>query len=266
MAQGTAPFFLLQAFKFMIQIVVCVLSLLSPLTVQADTSGLEQMAAKLAELRAEVDRLQQELDQAKTAQRQKLEALGAQITQLEAEKRRQELALQKLKNEWESLSQKAPATSSTDAGLAESITRGVAALRRYVETSLPFKRTERLQALNDLEAKLKAGTPPKKLANELWALVEDELRLTRENGLYRQILPLAGGSSLVEVAKLGMVMLFFKTPDGRYGLARRTGDNWRYELVAHDSDRQRIAALMDALRKQIRQGYFELPVVYPDAF
>ncbi|MFN3918980.1 MAG: DUF3450 family protein [Methylohalobius sp.] len=244
----------------MIQIVVCVLSLLIPLTVQANTSGLEQMAAKLAELRAEVDRLQQELDQAKTAQRQKLEALGGQITQLEVEKRRQELALQKLRNEWESLSQKAPATSSTDAGLAESITRGVAALRRYVETSLPFKRVERLQALNDLEAKLTAGTAsPKKLAGELWTLVEDELRLTRENGLYRQILPLEGENALVEVAKLGMVMLFFKTPDGRYGLAQRQGDGWHYEIVSEGDDRERIATLMESLRKQIRQGYFELP-------
>lgn len=244
----------------MIYIVICVLSLLIPLTVQADTLRLEQMAERLAELRAEVDRLQQELDQAKADQRHKLEALGAQITQLEVEKRRQELALQELKNEWESLSQKAPATSSTDAGLAESITRGVAALRRYVETSLPFKRSERLQALNDLEAKLTAGTSsPKKLAGELWTLIEDELRLTRENGLYRQTLPLEGESALVEVAKLGMVMLFFKTPDGRYGLARRQEGGWHYEMVSQEGDRQRIAALMESLRKQIRQGYFELP-------
>lgn len=242
----------------MFRITVCVLSLLIPLAVQA--KGLEQMARQLAELRAEVDRLQQELEQAKGDHRQKLEAAGAQIAQLEAEKRRQELALEKLQSELEALRQKAPATPSGDAELAKSLEQGVAVLRQYIETSLPFKHAERLQALNHFEAKLQAGTaPPKKLANELWALVEDELRLTRENGLYQQIIPLEGASALVEVAKLGMVMLFFKTPDGRYGLAQREGDGWHYATVSQTDDQARIAGLMESLRKQIRQGYFELP-------
>ncbi len=259
MAQGTAPFFL-QGLKFMVRITVWVLSLLIPLAVQAKPSGLEQMARQLAELRAEVESLQQELDQAKGDHRQKLEALGAQIAQLEAEKRRQELALQKLQSELEALRQKAPATDTTDAELVKPLEQGIAALRRYIETSLPFKRAERLEALSQLEAKLGAGTaPPQKLASELWALVEDELRLTRENGLYQQIIPLEGASTLVETAKLGMVMLFFKTPDGRYGLTRRQGDGWRYETVSQTDDQKRIANLMESLRKQIRQGYFELP-------
>lgn len=244
----------------MLQITVCVLSLLIPLAVQAKTSSLEQMARQLAELRAEVDRLQQALDQAKGGHRQKLEALGAQIAQLEAEKRRQELALGKLQSELEALRQKAPSTQTTDAELVRPLEQGIAGIRQYIETSLPFKHTERLAALNNLEAKLKAGTiSPQKLASELWALVEDELRLTRENGLYQQIIPLEGKSALVEAAKLGMVMLFFKTPDGRYGLAQRQGNAWHYELASQTDDQERIADLMESLRKQIRQGYFELP-------
>ncbi|GAB6068499.1 hypothetical protein JCM13664_18190 [Methylothermus subterraneus] len=234
-------------------------SLIAPLPVQAEAPNLAPMARKLAELRAEVDRLQQELDQAKADQHQKLDALGAQIAQLEAEKRRQELALQKLKSEWEAVSQTAPTAANTDAELTQTLRQAIAALRRYVETGLPFKRSERLEALRELEAKLDNAASPKKLASELWALIEDELRLTRENGLYRQILPVEGNPALVEVAKLGMVLLFFQTPDGRYGLARRQGNDWEYVTVASKDDRQRIAALMESLRKQIRQGYFELP-------
>ncbi len=259
MAQGTAPFFL-QGIKLMVRITICALSLLISPAIQAKPSGLEQMAQKLAELRAEVDSLQQALDQAKGDHRQKLEALGAQIAQLEAEKRRQELALEKLQSELQALRQKAPSTQTTDSELVNPLEQGVAGLRRYIATSLPFKHAERLEALSQLEAKLRAGAaPPKKLVSELWALVEDELRLTRENGLYQQIIPLEGASTLVEIAKLGMVMLFFKTPDGRYGLTRHEGDGWHYETVSQADDQERIANLMESLRKQIRQGYFELP-------
>ncbi|MCX8048095.1 MAG: DUF3450 domain-containing protein [Methylohalobius sp.] len=234
---------------------------LFPLAVWAGPSNLEQLAKQLAELRTEVDQLQQELEQAKLNHRQKLEALGAQITQLEAEKRRQELALQKLQNELETAQKKtASAAQSNDPELVKPLQEAISALRRYIQDSLPFKQAERLEALKSLEAKLnEKASSPKKLTAELWALVEDELRLTRENGLYQQILPVDGNSALVETAKLGMVMLFFKTPDGRYGLAKRREDGWHYEIVSQTKDREDIAKLMDALRKQIRQGYFELP-------
>lgn len=238
--------------QIMLQIAVGILNFFIWQAAWAEASNLEQMAQRLAELRAQVDRLQQELDQAKDAQRLKLEALGTQLAQLEAEKRRQELVLQKLQSQWQNLSQKRPATSN-DAGLSEVLRQGMTALRHYLETSLPFKRSERLQALSELETKLQTGTAaPEKLAQELWALVEDELHLTRENGLYRQTLPIEGETALVEVAKLGMVMLFFKTPDGRYGLVRRREGNWSYELVSQSNDQDLIAALMESLRKQIR--------------
>ncbi len=234
--------------------------LLLGLSLKAQAADLKRLAEQLSELRAQVEHLQQELDQAKSAHRQKLEALGAQIVQLEAEKRRQELALEKLKSQRQSLSQKLPEASDTDAQLTETLRQSIAALRRYLDTSLPFKHKERIEALSELETKLQVNSAaPEQLANQLWTLIEDELRLTREIGLYRQILPVEGENALVETAKLGMVMLFFTTPDGRYGLAQRQQDRWSYAILAHKDDQQRVATLIESLRKQIRQGYFELP-------
>jgi regulator of replication initiation timing len=230
------------------------------LSLKAQAADLQRLAEQLSELRAQVERLQQELDQAKSAHRQKLEALGAQIVQLEAEKRRQELALEKLKSQRQNLSQKLPEASDSDAQLSQTIRQGIAALRHYLDTSLPFKHSERIEALKELEGKLQANSAaPKSLANQLWTLVEDELRLTREIGLYRQILPVDGENALVETAKLGMVMLFFTTPDGRYGMAQRQQDHWSYTILTQKDEKQRVATLVDSLRKQIRQGYFELP-------
>jgi hypothetical protein len=38
---------------------------------------------------------------------------------------------------------------------------------------------------------------------------------------------------------------------------------WRFELLDDAKDQERVARLFDSLRKQIRQGYFELPEALP---
>ncbi|WP_022949032.1 DUF3450 family protein [Methylohalobius crimeensis] len=226
----------------------------------AKTPDLDRLAQELARLRSEVNQLQQKLDQAKTHHHHQMEALGAQIAQLEAEKRRQVLSVKKLEANLEDIRRQVPADQVTGAELVPALQHAIGVLNEYIQSSLPFKRKERLQAVDAIANKLDQGTvPPKKLANQLWALVEDELRLTRENGLYRQTVSVNGQNALVDTAKLGMTLLYFRTPDGRYGMARRKNEEWRFEVTANPEDSQRIEHLMESLRKQIRQGYFELP-------
>ncbi len=102
--------------------------------------------------------------------------------------------------------------------------------------------------------------PPARAANRLWALYEDEFRLTRENGLFSQTIDLGRERVLADVVRLGSMALYFRTQDGRVGLARRADNDWRFVTVDDAADQERINALFDALRKQIRQGYFELPL------
>jgi hypothetical protein len=43
-------------------------------------------------------------------------------------------------------------------------------------------------------------------------------------------------------------------------MARRSADGgWVFETASDSPDRERIRTLFDSLKKQIRQGYFELP-------
>ncbi|MDW8478785.1 MAG: DUF3450 family protein [Xanthomonadales bacterium] len=136
----------------------------------------------------------------------------------------------------------------------------LSALEDFLRRALPFRLEDRLQALADLRQQIALGTiAPPRAANRLWALIEDELRIARENGLYSQTIPLGGERVLADVAKLGSVMLFFRTGDRRVGRAVPGGEGWRFELIEDPADRERILALFDALRKQIRQGFFELP-------
>ena len=99
--------------------------------------------------------------------------------------------------------------------------------------------------------------------NRLWAFVEDELRVTRENAIYTQSIDLQGENVLVEIAKLGSARMYFRTRDLKYGRAVETPQGWRFELLDSATDQELVARLFDSLRKQIRQGYFQLPNALP---
>lgn len=91
-------------------------------------------------------------------------------------------------------------------------------------------------------------------------MIEDEIRLSKENGIYQQTIILDGEKVLVDIAKLGTVFLFFKTKDNQSSMARKLAQGgWKFEMVDNAGDRERIRNLFDSLKKQIRQGYFELP-------
>ena len=133
-------------------------------------------------------------------------------------------------------------------------------LRARIAAGLPFKQAERLAQLDDLKRQLEGGAlPPPRAANRLWAAYEDEFRVTRENGIHSQTITLDGAEVLVDVAKVGSMMLFFRAPDGRVGMARRSGSDWRFEALTDEARQKQVLAYFDALGKQIRQGWFELP-------
>ena len=137
-------------------------------------------------------------------------------------------------------------------------------LRQQVSQGFPFKTGERLAELDEIESQLSAGVLPAQRAfNRLWAFIEDEMRISRENAIYTQSINLDGANVLVDIAKLGNAMMYFRTRDLQYGRAIEGSQGWRFELLADTADQEKTARLFDALRKQIRQGYFELPNALP---
>jgi hypothetical protein len=101
--------------------------------------------------------------------------------------------------------------------------------------------------------------------SRLWTFVEDEFRLTRENGLYQQTIEVDGQEHLADVVRIGSVALFFKTNQGAVGYAVPNANGYQYQAESNAEARKRIASLFDSFRKQIRAGYFELPNAIPTA-
>lgn len=226
----------------------------------------EPLAERLVTLRSEVEQLNHQLELLREEQRSTLAGLAAQRAELSAAAERQQLAAREAERKLEEVQARVGDVGADGDGLKTRIYAGLDALAAYIAAGLPFKREERIGELEAFRQQVASGAlPPARAINRLWAFFEDELRLTRDISLHPQTIALGQERVLGDVIKLGTMALYLRTSDGRFGLAEKAGGEWRFVVVEQADANRRIRALFDALGKQIRQGYFELPLVVQGA-
>lgn len=238
--------------------IACVSLSLAAAAPAQDSPG--ALAESLIKLRAEVEQINNDVELTRQEARTQAAALAAQRAELQAAVGRAELNVRKLREDLAKREAEADNAGVAGETLKPVLLAALDGLRQHIATGIPFKQAERLAELDELKRQLEAGTlGPPRAANRLWAFFEDEFRITRENGIYSQTIALDGKDVLADVAKVGSMMLFFRLSDGRVGAARKTGEAWRFEVFTDPADSKRVLAYFDALGKQIRQGWFELP-------
>ncbi len=217
-------------------------------------------AKELAKLRADVEAIEGKIARERAAGNAEIKALTQQKGELALLLRRAQLTLSTRKRQRERLALRLKRTQGQREAIVPAVLAAAKELRAQIAASLPFARARRLAALDRITAGLRAETlAPRAAAGQLWRLLEDELKLCRETGLHSQPVELDGKRVLADVARLGMVALFFRAGDGRVGRAKKTAKGYRFVQVEGRA-RQGVLALFDALRKQIRSGLFALPV------
>lgn len=237
--------------------------LLIAMTAAAQQSP-DSLAERLISLRGQVDELQSELDITREEHKNKMVYLTAQLSELEASRDREQLRISQLQKSVDAMRVEIVEGGVNSDVLRPSVLQQIGELSTYVAKGLPFKTKERLGELAELQTQLENGSiNAQRGINRLWAFIEDEIRLSRENAIYSQSISINGENMLVDVAKLGSVMMFFRTRDLAYGRAVHADNGWRFEMLGTGTDQEQVAQLFDSLRKQIRQGYFELPVALP---
>ena len=228
-------------------------------------AGEDERAGRLAQLRADVAELSEQIDLARDDQRARLRALDAQKTDAQLQARRSELRLSELHRFTEERRAALLSEDNTGDALTPVIEAALDDLRVSVRGGLPFRTAERLAALDDLAAKLDQGVlRPQQGAHRTWQAYEDELRLTRENALDRQVISLNDHEVLVEVARVGMLAIYFRTESGVVGHAVQIDGAWSWQTYADSTQIQQVERFFDALEKQIRAGWFELPDLIPE--
>lgn len=227
-------------------------------------SALSGLAQKIVELRTEVENLNTENNARKTELQSELKSLQARKAQLSAQIQQIELSLKQGKERLKTIKEELSKATLDGDTLVPLLKIEVKKVKEWVSSSLPFQKEKRLKEVKEIEEGLETGIMNgQKALGKLWAFIEDELRLGRENGVHRQTLVIEGEENLVSVAKLGMVAMFYKTADNRYGFSRKL-DNGSYEFVSIKDKKQveKVAQLFDGLKKQIRTGQYEIPNVF----
>jgi hypothetical protein len=216
--------------------------------------------AELAKLRREVETLSAEVLARKEEERARLQALEAQSLEVEVQLRREELRLAQLEGEADARRAELAAHTGASDELRPVVASAIASIRKAVSAGLPYHLTERQAELDTLADQLDQGlVSPEQAAARLWAFTEDELRLTRENGLDRQVVPLEQGEVLADVVRLGMVALYFRTDGGLVGTARQDAGGWKWVTFASRDDAMAVEELFQKMQHGVRTGAFTLP-------
>ena len=224
----------------------------------------QTLAERLVTLRGQVDELQSELDIRREEHKNRMVYLTSQLAELEASRDREALRVSQMRENLDAMREKVASGGVSSDELLPFTREQIAALKTHIAGGFPFKTVERLAELDDLDNQLANGViTAQRGINRLWAFIEDEIRISKENAIYSQSVLIDGNNVLVDVAKLGSVMMFFRTRDMEYGRAVYTPAGWRFEYLTSSNDQEQVAKLFDSLRKQIRQGYFELPAELP---
>ena len=208
----------------------------------------EELTSELVEMRTEVETLQNELDIAKNELRNRIKSVEISKAEIKNEIQRENLKIKQLRL---AIAQKRATSGDTgdeEKKLIEVFNASAADLKTYINDSLPFKTEGRLNALKEIEDQLtgKAISP---------------FRLTRENGIFAQPMQLDGTKRIVQIARIGMVTAYYKYGEENFGIFIRKDGKWQTKELTEKEQKKQVEYLFESLKKQIRAGYFELPVL-----
>jgi hypothetical protein len=180
--------------------------------------------------------------------------------EIEVQSRREELRLAQIEDESAARRTELAGFASRGDTLTPTLLASIAEVRGHVAGGLPFHVPERLAELDKLAGELRDGlVTPEAGGARLWAFLEDELRLVRENGLDRQIVPVDGAEVLADVARLGMVAIYYRTDGGVVGMAVSHDGAWSWRRIDSRDDQKAVEALFEKMRHGVRSGAFALP-------
>jgi hypothetical protein len=222
--------------------------------------GYDTLAEELARLRGEIEALDARLEDQQDTRRSQLRALAAQKSALELELQREELRHQQLSERLARGQEKSQGGKAKEEALAKAVAKSARQLLPTLDGVLPFQLDERRAELVAIAEGCEAGTLLASAGlDRLWVWVDEELKLARENAVHKQVIKLGDEEVLAEVARLGQVALYFRTPDHRYGLWTQVDGQGRWQTTQNVEVDQKIEALFVALQAGPAKGFFTLP-------
>lgn len=211
-------------------------------------------------IRADVEQLDASINDEKDTYKAGMNSLLRQKNDLESVVAREDLNIKQIERELDKVRKEIKEAGKNTEGLKPIVFKALDMMQENIQASLPFKTQERVTELEKIRAQLEADliTGQKALALT-WNTYGDAIRMSKENGLFKQTISIKGQDRLAEVARIGTVAMYFKLPDDTVGYASKDAKGWFYKEAVSKKEQEQILALFDSFKKQIRSGYFTLP-------
>lgn len=231
-----------------------------------DVASIDNIARELSAIRQEIGELHDQINSERQVFSDQMRSLANQKADLEIRISRQQLNLKDLNRELATLKESRRQQTTPDAQVVPVVLEEIAALRKQLDSSVPFRLEDRLDVLREIEKRLTSGAiSSNKAINQLWAFVEDELTMGRSSGIHSETLDVNGAPTLARVLRLGKIAMFYTLEEGKYGLVRQelVSGSWQHEEITASSDVALLDKLFDAYAKNIRTGLFVVPNLLP---
>ena len=233
-------------------------------TAASDIQSLENISQELVKVRQQIETLHNEIRFKKDSYKDEMRSYASQKSDLNVRISRAELNIKDLRRELKKITDFNKEKNRDQKKILPILKVAIEQLRESIANSLPFKLSQRMHALNELELRLDTNViSPNKAANQLWAFVEDELMLGKSSGIYNDKLKIEDREKLVKVLRIGKIAMFYKTQDGKYGVTKRRESGWQQKVITNTEDVAKLEHLFDSFTKNIRNGQFSLPNFFP---
>ncbi|MCB9644664.1 MAG: DUF3450 family protein [Myxococcales bacterium] len=229
---------------------------------------LRRWSQELVRLRAEVDRLSSQIRTERTQYLLELRNLENRRGQLQLLVDQERLRLRRLVVQADRLRLQLKTRKEAQEEIRTALLGALQSVRQAIQNSLPFRRKERLEQVQKIRVRMKAGRiDAEQGVAALWRILEDELRLTAlvERSELPLVLRKGSAPRLVKVVRVGMIALFVLEGKGQYGrIVRDKSGKWVYLKAKKAEHKEQIALLFANLERQIREGLYHLPLLAPE--
>lgn len=220
----------------------------------------KDLVNSIINLRGDVENLYTDIKENKQRYNSEMKSLSTQITDSQAQINRKTTSIKLANSELEKIKTKIQNTSSKNSDIKPLVLSALDLLETTITSGVPFMVEQRVASLHKIKSDLNEGLITNEKALALtWASYDDTIRVTKEIGLFKQQINFKGKNVLAKIAKIGSVAMFFSTPSNEVGYVTKANNSYDYKHITNPEDIKKIVALFDALQKQIRTGYFELP-------
>jgi hypothetical protein len=240
---------------------ISTLILISSFSLSAHSAGWEGLIQNLTQTRADLEGLAKETESLQKEKQAELDQWQQRKIDLDTQVQREKLRELQLAEKTKRIDSRVRTQNKVDPAAQKKLLTWISGLETWVQSSIPFEHTQRLQNLKNFKDRVHKGNESLEfILADLWHFMESETKLAQTNEFIIMDITLDGVTKKAEVARLGVQSLFAITPDGKTLQAKRQKNEWSWVPVSASDEDTSIHLLVKNLKSKNFTGYYTLPV------